>query len=131
MPPVVIDLSQTDDERDVVHRVVEALTEGRDEEPVSAIRMPCLIVAADMQSDEGGLAANTRIPFADLLSSCTGLITLADLNATDRLNIDAIRKYALSMQAPEGGFTGFALDQTADVEYTFYGLATLALCELA
>lgn len=86
---------------------------------------------AEMQSDEGGLAANTRIPFADLLSSCTGLITLADLQGTDRVNVAAIRKYALSMQAATGGFVGFALDQTADVEYTFYGLATLALCELS
>ncbi len=85
---------------------------------------------SDMQTDEGGLAANTRIPFADLLSSCTGLITLADLQGTDRVNVDAIRKYALSMQSAAGGFTGFALDQTADVEYTFYGLATLALCQL-
>ncbi len=86
---------------------------------------------AEMQSDEGGLAANTRIPFADLLSSCTGLITLVDLQATDRVAVDAVRKYALSMQSPAGGFVGFALDQTADVEYTFYGLATLALCELS
>jgi geranylgeranyl transferase type-2 subunit beta len=86
---------------------------------------------AEMQSDEGGLAANTRIPFADLLSSCTGLITLVDLQATDRVNVDGVRKYALSMQSPQGGFVGFALDQTADVEYTFYGLATLALCELS
>ena len=86
---------------------------------------------AEMQTEEGGLAANTRIPFADLLSSCTGLITLADLQAADRVKIKAIQNYALSMQAASGGFTGFALDQTADVEYTFYGLATLALCELA
>ena len=34
------------------------------------------------------------------------------------------------MQSAEGGFVGFALDQTADVEYSFYGLATLALCQL-
>jgi len=33
------------------------------------------------------------------------------------------------MQAPGGGFVGFALDQSADVEYTFYGLAALALCQ--
>ena len=85
---------------------------------------------SEMQTDEGGLAANTRIPFADLLSSCTGLITLGDLQATDRVNVDGIRRYALSMQSPQGGFTGFALDQTAGVEYTFYGVATLALCEL-
>ncbi|MDV6032196.1 MAG: terpene cyclase/mutase family protein [Phycisphaera sp. RhM] len=81
----------------------------------------------EMQSDEGGLTANTRIPFADLLSSCTGMITLVDLDAVDAVDIAAVRRYAESMQADGGGFTGFALDHIADVEYTFYGLATLAL----
>ena len=85
----------------------------------------------NMQSDEGGLTANTRIPFADLLSSCTGLITLTDLGATEKVDVAAIQRYAQSMQSPSGGFVGFSLDQTADVEYTFYGLATLALCKLA
>ena len=84
---------------------------------------------AEMQSDEGGLSANTRIPFADLLSTCTGLITLTDLDGRERVSTEAIRRYALSMQSPGGGFIGFALDQTADVEYSFYGLATLALVE--
>jgi geranylgeranyl transferase type-2 subunit beta len=84
---------------------------------------------ADMQSEEGGLTANTRIPFADLLSSFTGLLTLADLAASDRVNIGAITRYALSMQAASGGFFGFSLDQTADVEYTFYGLAALSLAQ--
>jgi len=85
---------------------------------------------AEMQSDEGGFTANTRIPFADLLSSFTGLLTLADLDSTAEVNTEAISRYALSMQSPEGGFVGFTLDQTADVEYSFYGLATLALCQL-
>jgi geranylgeranyl transferase type-2 subunit beta len=89
-----------------------------------------LAFLAEMQSDEGGLTANTRIPFADLLSSFTGLLTLADLQAVERVNVGAIQRYALSMQSPRGGFVGFALDQTADVEYSFYGIATLALCSL-
>ncbi len=84
---------------------------------------------SEMQTDEGGLSANTRIPFADLLSSFTGLLTIADLGATSRVDVELIRRYALSMQSPGGGFVGFALDQTADVEYTFYGLAALSLCE--
>lgn len=82
---------------------------------------------AEMQADEGGLTANTRIPFADLLSSCTGLITLCDLEARDAIDVNSLHRYALSMQARQGGFTGFSLDHIADVEYTFYGLATLAL----
>ncbi len=85
---------------------------------------------SEMQSSEGGLTANTRIPFADLLSSFTGLLTLLDLESSALVNVDTVGHYARSMQASDGGFVGFALDQTADVEYTFYGLATLALCEL-
>ena len=85
---------------------------------------------SEMQADEGGFTANTRIPFADLLSSFTGLLTLIDLDSASKVNIEAIHRYALSMQSAEGGFVGFALDQTADVEYSFYGLATLALCQL-
>lgn len=84
---------------------------------------------AEMQSDEGGLTANTRIPFADLLSSFTGLLTLADLDAISMVNLEAINRYALAMQAPQGGFVGFSLDHTADVEYSFYGIASLALCQ--
>jgi geranylgeranyl transferase type-2 subunit beta len=89
---------------------------------------------ADMQTDEGGLAANDRIALADLLSSCTGMVTMCDLQAVDQLNLPALRRYALSMQRREadgvaGGFHGFAFDQEVDVEYTFYGLALLALCE--
>ncbi|MEM9828327.1 MAG: prenyltransferase/squalene oxidase repeat-containing protein [Planctomycetota bacterium] len=88
---------------------------------------------ASGQSDEGGLTANTRIPFADLLSTFTGMWTLADLqrdapDLSDEFDIQKARRYALSMQNPEGGFNGFALDSTADVEYTFYGIGTLALC---
>ncbi len=83
---------------------------------------------AEMQSDEGGLTANTRIPFADLLSTFTGLLTLADLNATSAVNVEAIERYALAMQAPRGGFFGFSLDQIADVEYSFYGIASISLC---
>ncbi|MFG0266674.1 MAG: prenyltransferase/squalene oxidase repeat-containing protein [Rhodopirellula sp. JB055] len=82
----------------------------------------------EMQGEEGGLAANTRIPFADLLSSCTGLITLVDLGAGKRVNAGRLQTYAESMQR-EGGFVGFALDQTPDVEYTFYGIATMSLLQ--
>ncbi len=83
----------------------------------------------EMQGDEGGLTANTRIPFADLLSSFTGLTTLVDLNAAERLTIPRVVHYAHSMQSPaQSGFVGFTLDHTPDVEYTFYGIATLAMC---
>nr|WP_164102711.1 prenyltransferase/squalene oxidase repeat-containing protein [Candidatus Laterigemmans baculatus] len=81
----------------------------------------------DQQSDDGGFTANTRIPLADLLSTCTATITLADLGARDAMDVEAARKYVLSMERPSGGFAGFLMDPAQDVEYTFYGLATLAL----
>jgi geranylgeranyl transferase type-2 subunit beta len=89
---------------------------------------------ADMRTDEGGLSANDRISLADLLSSCTGMVTMCDLDATGELHLHGLRRYALAMQRivdgrPVGGFHGFAFDQEVDVEYTFYGLALLALCQ--
>lgn len=80
---------------------------------------------AEMQAEEGGFTANTRIPFADMLSTFTALTTLHDLGAIDTIGLDGARAYALSLQAPEGGFYGFALDQQADVEYSFYGVGVL------
>ena len=94
---------------------------------------------ADRQSDEGGLAANTRIPFADGLSTFTGLWTARDLTRIittpdasklsfgDRIDPMAAERFIRSLEHRDGGFVGFILDETADVEYTFYGLATLAL----
>jgi len=82
---------------------------------------------ARMQSAEGGLRANGRIPVADLLSTFTGLVALADLGASDAVDPAAIDRYARSLEDPRGGFRGGAWDDTADVEYTFYGLGTLAL----
>jgi len=82
---------------------------------------------AEMQNDEGGLRANTRIPIADLLSTFTGLLTLFDLQAPDAVRLKPLRHFVKSLEQPTGGFFAAAWDTTADVEYTFYGLAALAL----
>lgn len=82
---------------------------------------------ADMQTDEGGLRANTRIPIADLLSTFTGLLTLADLGHVDAVDLHAARRYVDSLQLDDGGFHGAAWDSACDVEYTFYGLGATAL----
>jgi geranylgeranyl transferase type-2 subunit beta len=81
----------------------------------------------DQESDEGGFAANTRIPLADLLSTCTATITLADLNALEQIDRRRAQAFVMSMERATGGFAGFAFDPAEDVEYTFYGLASLAL----
>lgn len=79
---------------------------------------------------EGGLRANDRIPAADLLSTFTGGWTLDQLGAAGRLDWNAVRAYAGSCERPAGGFRGGLWDDEADVEYTFYGLGTLALAAL-
>ena len=90
---------------------------------------------ADMQSQEGGLTANTRIPVADLLSTFTGLLTLADLHETNSsatiVDLPAMLRYVRAMEQPGGGFVGGVWDDEPDVEYTFYGLGCLALLALA
>ena len=76
---------------------------------------------------EGGFRANDRIPAADLLSTFTASWTLFQLGAEKKLNLSAIRDYADSCELPRGGFIGGLWDERPDVEYTFYGLGTLAL----
>jgi len=82
---------------------------------------------ASMQTEEGGWRANTRIPVADLLSTFTGLLTLRDLEAWDTLDAARAQRYVESCQRPDGGFRGAAWDDGHDVEYTFYGLGSLAV----
>jgi len=85
----------------------------------------------DAQTDEGGFRANTRIPVADVLSTFTATLTLADLGMLGAVDIGAARSYVESMEVAGGGFRGGVWDEATDVEYTFYGLGSLALLSLA
>jgi geranylgeranyl transferase type-2 subunit beta len=80
-----------------------------------------------MPSTEGGLRANARAPLADLLSTFTGLWTLYQLNALERIDAHGAFRYVQALELPGGGFRGGLWDDQTDVEYTFYGLAVLAL----
>ncbi|MEZ6046310.1 MAG: prenyltransferase/squalene oxidase repeat-containing protein [Planctomycetaceae bacterium] len=63
----------------------------------------------EVRSDEGGFQANTRIPFADGLSTFTGLLTLQDLGIPlDRLvKPNQVREFFESqLEFPTGGFRG-------------------------
>ena len=82
---------------------------------------------SEMQTAEGGLRANTRIPVADLLSTFTGVVTLSDLGGLDAVDAPAALRFARALELRDGGFRGAAWDSDADVEYTFYGLGCLAL----
>jgi geranylgeranyl transferase type-2 subunit beta len=79
---------------------------------------------------EGGLRANDRIPAADLLSTFTGGWTLDQLGEAPRLDWERVKCYAEECERPIGGFRGGLWDEATDVEYTFYGLGTLALAAL-
>ncbi len=81
----------------------------------------------DMQTLEGGIRANTRIPVADLLSTFTGLLTLQDLGAASEVDLKAMQEFATQLRTDQGGFRGALLDPGHDVEYSFYGLGTEAL----
>lgn len=81
----------------------------------------------DIQTDEGGFQANSRMPIPDLLSTFTACVTLWDLDHLDQINIESAYQYGCSMAREEGGFAGFELDPAQDIEYTFYGLGLLSL----
>ncbi|QDU25797.1 Prenyltransferase and squalene oxidase repeat protein [Anatilimnocola aggregata] len=89
-------------------------------------RLDTIDFLLDMQTDEGGLRANTRIPIADLLSTFTGLTTLEDLGGLAEIDLAAAERFVQSLQREEGGFHAAAWDGAHDVEYSFYGLASLS-----
>ena len=91
------------------------------------LREDVLAYLADVKSDEGGFQANSRIPFADSLSTFTGYLTCLDLEASDVIDPRRLERFILALEHPEGGFRAAAWDQSTDVEYTFYALGTLGL----
>jgi geranylgeranyl transferase type-2 subunit beta len=84
-------------------------------------------LAGMASEEEGGLRANRRAPLADLLSTFTGVWTLHELGALDRIDRDAGLRYARSLERPGGSFHGGLWDEGSDLEYAFYGVGTLAL----
>ena len=82
----------------------------------------------EVRGDEGGFQANTRIPFADGLSTFTGLLTMQDLHLKGIIDPERVEEFVTgTLEFPTGGFRGAAWDEQADVEYTFYGLGILGL----
>ncbi len=81
-----------------------------------------------VRGSEGGIQANTRIPFSDGLSSFTGLLIALDFGLLDQLNTANLETFVVQqLEFPTGGFRGASWDEQADVEYTFYGLGILGL----
>lgn len=81
-----------------------------------------------VRADEGGFQANGRVPFADSLSTFTGMLTLSDLQIGPIVQSHKVREWLEGqLEFPTGGFRAASWDNAADVEYTFYGLALLSL----
>ena len=77
--------------------------------------------------DSFGVEIVARAPLADLLSTFTASWTLSELGATRHVDSGAVRGYVQALIQPSGGFRGGLWDVSDDVEYTFYGLACMAL----
>ncbi|TWT60184.1 prenyltransferase/squalene oxidase repeat-containing protein [Rubinisphaera italica] len=82
----------------------------------------------DVEQDDGGVAANTRIPFGDVLSTFTALVTKRDLGIElGGLQFTAQDFVKQGLEFPTGGFRAALWDDQADVEYTYYALGVLGL----
>ncbi len=83
-----------------------------------------------MQLADGGLKAHANAETSDLLSTFTGMLTLAMTENLGRLDVPSAARFVRSTAAPGGGFRSSPDDPEADIEYTFYGLGCLALLRL-
>ncbi len=72
-------------------RTLNALTE---EVAVSAAQF-----LIDIQTDEGGFQANSRMPIADLLSTFTACVTLWDLEQLELIDIPSAYRYGKECRA--------------------------------
>ena len=80
-----------------------------------------------MQGDDGGLRAHADAPEGDLLSTFTGLLTLLAVTHEPPIDIPGLGRFVRAVARPGGGFGACPSDTGADVEYAYYGIATLAL----
>jgi geranylgeranyl transferase type-2 subunit beta len=85
---------------------------------------------ASMQTPAGGLRAHAAVDDGDLLSTFTGLLTLATLEQLSCVNVAAVARFIRSTACLGGGFRACAMGDEPDIEYTYYGLGSLALMRL-
>lgn len=80
-----------------------------------------------LQQQDGGFLAHPTSPHSDLLSTFTAFLSLTGLSSESKVNIPALGRYLSQLALPGGGFLGSRHDQESDLEYTYYGVGTLAL----
>ena len=82
---------------------------------------------ACLQSGDGGLKPHAAAGSSDLLSTFTGLATLAALDGVHAIDIAGVANFVRGNAHPRGGFLACAGDDSPDVEYTYYGMGVVAL----
>ncbi|WP_347243267.1 prenyltransferase/squalene oxidase repeat-containing protein [Thermogutta sp.] len=86
---------------------------------------------ASVQKPDGGFAASAHVGESDLLSTCSALISMSYLKEKDlSFNLNQTENYCLSLANASGGFFGHHRDDQCDVEYTFYGILSLAALQM-
>lgn len=80
-----------------------------------------------MQGPGGGLLAHAAAPLEDLLSTFTGLVALTGLPGGEAADLVALARFARRQALAGGGFAAGPGDWDSDLEYAYYGVATLAL----
>jgi len=78
------------------------------------------------QETGSGFASHAGAP-ADLLSTFTVLTTLAFLDGLTHVDLARVARFVKRCAGLAGGFGAHAGDRETDVEYTYYGVGTLAL----
>ncbi len=83
------------------------------------------------QAADGGLQAHAHVPTGDLLSTFTGYLTFTGLAGEAQFDLVALARFIGALADPAGGFRAVLGDDGTDIEYTYYGIGTLALLRLA
>jgi prenyltransferase beta subunit len=79
---------------------------------------------------DGGFTATPDVPIADLLTTATVLQAIGPADGEPW--VEPTRSFVQSLfDAARGGFRGHAVDDQADIEYTWYGLMSLGNLEAA
>jgi len=92
-----------------------------------AVAPAALAFLLQMQAEDGGLKAHPAAPASDLLSTFTGAMTLSVLDALTDLDLPPLTRFLRHLTCPTGGFRAGLPDEEPDIEYTYYGIATMAL----
>lgn len=80
---------------------------------------------------DGGWPAHPQAPQSDLLSTFTALLTLAALDQLAEADLRHTAVFLRQSADPCGGFRSNPADLESDIEYTYYGVAALALLSAA